>query len=294
MKYKNVIIWGHYRSINTYSYIHGAFFKAFKELGFNTCWLDNTKRNAKVAKKIGKAIYVTEGQVDKFMPIRKNCAYVTHNVEATKYIDVKRLGIQVATMNGTILLGEDIENISPLTYYSKKNRTLYFTWATDLLPREFDFDSVLTTQKENKIYWVGTVASNGRFENASELNPFKEECDKNNIIFEPRRNVSPKQNIELMNKSYIAPTIVGKWQKEVGFIPCRIFKNISYGELGVTNSPDIYKIFGDMVVYEPDTSKMIETVGDERFNKERIKEGMRYVQKYHTYINRVRDILKVL
>ena len=69
---------------------------------------------------------------------------------------------------------------------------------------------------------------------------------------------------------------------------------MSYGELGVTNSKDIWKIFGDLIVYEPDTSKMIETVGEERFNKERIKEGMRCVQEHHTYINRVKSILEVL
>ncbi len=292
MEYKNVIIWGHPLYSHTQSYIHNAFFRAFKELGFNTYWFDNTEENAKKANDIGAAIYSTEGQVDSFIPLRSDCAYVTHNCEPAKYIGMRRLGIQVATMSNSIL--PSLKVMSPLTYYDEQGHLLYFVWATDLLPREFDFDSVLAAPKEDVAYWIGTIAISGPFENISEINPFKDDCDSKGIKFEQVTKVSIKENKELINKSYIAPTIVGKWQKEVGFMPCRIFKNMSYGELGVTNSYDVKKEFGDLVVYESDTSKMIETVGDERFNEERIKEGMRYVQQNHTYINRVKNILKVL
>ncbi len=292
MEYKNVIIWGHLTFSNTYFYIQDAFFKAFKELGFNTHWLDNTEENIKVANDIGKAIYITEGQVDSFIPIRKDCAYVTHNSEPEKYTDMRRIGIQVATMKNPVLA--DLKEVSPLTFYDESSRLLFFTWATDLLPREFDFDSVLTVPKENVVNWVGTISESSKFENISEIAPFKDNCKNNNIIFKHVTGVSIENNKLLVNKSYMSPAIVGKWQKEVGFIPCRIFKNMSYGELGITNSKEVKKIFNDLVVYEPDTSKMIETVGDERFNKKRIKEGMRYVQKYHTYINRINSILKVL
>ena len=292
MEYNNIIIWGHYKTLNTYSYIQGAFFRAFHELGYNTLWLEDTKENADIANSMGKAIYITEGQVDNFMPIREDCAYVTHNSVASKYEGLRHLGIQVLTNQSPP--SADALILSPVSHYEKSGRILFFPWATDLLPREFDFDGVLKVPKENFVYWVGTIAKVGPFENLSEIQPFDNNCYKRGIQFKQVNGVSTEENKLLINQSYVAPTIVGKWQKQVGFIPCRIFKNISYGELGVTNSETISKIFGDLVVYEPDTRKMIETVGDERLNKERIIKGMKYVQENHTYINRVEDILKVL
>lgn len=292
MDYKTVIIWGHFKTKNTYSYIQGAFFRAFQEMGFNTYWLEDSENNIQKANDLGGAIYVTEDQVDKFIPLREDCAYVTHNCVAEKYKELNRLGIQVLTNQDPV--SSDSIILSPVSHYEKSGRMLFFPWATDLLPKEFDFDNVLKIKKENKVYWVGTIAKEGTFENMSEIEPFINDCKGGGISFEQRGGVSLEENKLLVNKSYIAPTIVGKWQKKVGFIPCRIFKNISYGELGVTNSDTISKIFGDLVIYEPDTSKMIETVGDKRLDKERIIKGMKYVQKHHTYINRINDILKVL
>lgn len=292
MEYKNVIIWGHLESGNTYSYIHRAFFRAFQEMGFNTYWFEDKENNVNTANGIGSALYVTEGQVDKFIPLRNDCAYVTHNCVTDKYKNVKQIGIQVLTNQDPV--SENSTVLSPVSHYEKSSNLLFFPWATDLLPREFDFDNVLKTPKENYVYWVGTIAKHGTFENISEIQPFDNNCYKRGILFKQVSGVSTEENKILVNKSYIAPTIVGKWQKQVGFIPCRIFKNISYGELGVTNSETIRNIFGDLVVYEPDTSKIIETVGDERFNKERIIRGMKFVQENHTYINRIKDILWTL
>ncbi len=45
---------------------------------------------------------------------------------------------------------------------------------------------------------------------------------------------------------------VGSWQKNIGYIPCRILKNISYGHMGITNSPRVYELFENKVVYHPD------------------------------------------
>ena len=292
MEFNNVIIWGHHKTLNTYSYIQGAFFRAFQELGYTTYWLDDTEDNTKIADNIGPAIYITEGQVDKFIPLKKDCAYVTHNSVNSRYDGFRRLGIQVLTNQDPIT--EHSLVLSPVSHYEKSSRLLFFPWATDLLPNEFDFDGVLKTPKENFVYWVGTIAKVGTFENISEIQPFDNNCYKNGILFRQVGGVSTEDNKSLVNKSYIAPTIVGKWQKQVGFIPCRIFKNISYGELGITNSEAISKIFGDLIVYEPDTGKILATVGDERLNKERIIKGMKFVQENHTYINRVKDILQVL
>jgi len=38
MKYSKVIIWGHPLYSHTHSYVHDAYYKAFKHLGYETYW----------------------------------------------------------------------------------------------------------------------------------------------------------------------------------------------------------------------------------------------------------------
>jgi hypothetical protein len=39
-------------------------------------------------------------------------------------------------------------------------------------------------------------------------------------------------NVAAIRRSRIAPAIAGRWQVEHNYLPCRMFKNISYGQLG--------------------------------------------------------------
>lgn len=56
--------------------------------------------------------------------------------------------------------------------------------------------------------------------------------------------VSMEENVRLVQQAYLAPSVQGsqhlKHVDEQGvtkaYIPCRIFKNLSYGALGVTNN----------------------------------------------------------
>lgn len=104
------------------------------------------------------------------------------------------------------------------------------------------------------------------------------------------------QHQRLITSAYLAPAIVGEWQKKVGYIPCRIFKNISYGQLGVTNSRHVYELFDHKIVYNPDTyqlffdaKKRLETI-----TLDEIYELMDLVKTKHTYVNRIQTILDYL
>ena len=56
-----------------------------------------------------------------------------------------------------------------------------------------------------------------------------------------------EENVKLIQESILAPAIQTDWQVENGYIPCRIFKNISYGKMGVTNNPTVNKLFNDKI-----------------------------------------------
>jgi hypothetical protein len=79
-----------------------------------------------------------------------------------------------------------------------------------------------------------------------------------------------------------------------GYIPCRIFKNISYGQLGITNSWSVNDLFGGAIVYDSDIKNLFYKAQDQRSNKSLVLEQMSYVKTNHTYLNRVAAILSIL
>jgi hypothetical protein len=171
-------------------------------------------------------------------------------------------------------------------------------WATDLLPEEIDQnkEKVASIKKKKAIHWVGTIAD-GEFGNQTELFPFIKACRKNRVQWvhhNPwKKGVSAEENIQLIQESYLAPAIVGRWQKEKGYIPCRIFKNISYGQMGVTNSERVYELFDKKIVYNSDTYQLFfdaqQRVRSMRW--EELSELMDMVRDHHTYINRIHTLL---
>ena len=96
----------------------------------------------------------------------------------------------------------------------------------------------------------------------------------------------------------MAPAITGFWQQDVGYIPCRIFKNISYGCIGITNSKYVADIIKGNCIYDKDSRELYKKTKEflqqpNDIIKKSLRMQMENVKSYHTYLNRVDDILKV-
>ena len=137
-------------------------------------------------------------------------------------------------------------------------------------------------------------------------------CNKNNITYNSfggfnNRNVSSEKNMELIQESILAPAIQEHWQVEHGYIPCRVFKNLSYGKMALTNNKFVNEmIFDNKLLYNTDIHKLMD-MGIEfnktldnnspnynEKNKELLIDLMIYVRNNHTYINRIESIIKFL
>lgn len=290
MKYpfKKVIVWGHPLHSNTFSYINFSFYKAFKHLGYETYWLDNTPENS-TCMDFNDCLFITESQVDSNIPKVKSSRYVLHNCDRSKYSEVidRVKALQVYTND---VIGRD-ERVDSYTYISKDGTCLYQPWATDLLPEEINIDSI-NQRRERTVYWVGTLGE-GVFGNKREIDGFKKACEENGISFVQRHSVSDEDHRKLISSSYLAPQISGTWQVEKGLIPCRIFKNISYGQYGITNSEKVNEIFDGSLIFNLDTNALF-------YDSERLKSSqnlrnlMQIVKDKHTYLNRIDRILSVL
>lgn len=291
--FDQVVIWGHKLHTHTHSYIHNAFYIAFKHLGYETFWLDE---NSDVSDfDFSNTLFLTEGQVDTAIPLRDDCLYILHNCSPLKYSSIKpqnQIKIQVYTDD--ILSVSDAVKIAPCIYQVLSDRCLYMPWATDLLPHEIDEvkKSMQETPVEKRVHWIGTIGG-GEFGNINQLNPFKMACEENGIEFIQKSNVELDINKQLIQSSYMAPTLVGEWQMKKGYIPCRIFKNISYGKMGITNSQRVYELFEGKVVFNADSYQLFYDAREamKAMTQQQLYDLMDFVKTKHTYINRIDTIL---
>jgi hypothetical protein len=205
-------------------------------------------------------------------------------------------------------IGEEV----PL--YPKENH-MDFRWATDLLPHEIEANKpskILgigdgyakkadTPAKErngsaSKVIWyVGTQW----WVNQRELNQFKKACDEDGVEFKPvgagqKGVISVQKNIELVRESFFAPALSGSHHLTEGYVPCRLFKNISYGMYGVTNNLRAHQVLGNMTIYNPDPYKLYFEARDRlsSMDVKHLHTAMDFVAEKHTYVNRINSILK--
>lgn len=291
LKFK-VIIWGHKLHSHTHSYVHNAFYRAFEYMGYDTHWFDDTDDVSDFD--FSNSLFITEGQVCKNMPIVNGSKYVLHNCydeamwNKIKAENIKYLKLQTYTDD---VLKYNAEKIEEGIYY--ESDMLYMMWATDLLPHEIVPDD---TERTNKSWWIGTIGE-GKFGNMNELDNFKIACRENSIEFAHANNLSIEDNRARIRESYLAPAIVGTWQKEKGYVPCRAFKNISYGQIGLTNSRSTKIVLGDHIIYNPDEYELFylgrEAIMSPYYNSKLIA-AMDFIKEKHTYVNRINTILRFL
>ena len=293
-----IVIWGHKNNGHTHGYVHSSYFKAFKSMGYDTYWFDNNDDVSGF--NFDNCIFLTEDQVQSNIPLNKTCKYILHHTKLDKYIDNNLNFINLANylkycdsgIDEIYNPGNTLVKIGECCFWDEKTKTLHQPWATDLTPDEIDLNNALLGHGSlNDIYYVGMA-----HENSGNLDIFSNSAKTHGKNFIITMGKSDNSNMELIRKSLISVDIRGDWHLECGYLPCRVFKNISYGRLTGTNSENVKKIMGDHVVYEPNPSelfnKMIEA--ENNYSLDDIKASMDHVKTHHTYINRINNLLKFI
>ena len=292
-----IVIWGHKIHSHTHSYIHYGFYRAFQHLGYETVWYDDKDDVSNI--NFENCLFFTEGQVDKKMPRNKSSKYILHNCDGSTYTEINpnnRLNIQFFHKD---ILTYNFTKINNYTFVGTD--IISQPWATDLLPHEININEAHNEMNRRECLWIGSYSPTDRseYENNTELDPFFNECRKNGIAI---RHIdpwvspcSPEENRRLVHQSYLAPAINGAFQKKTYYIPCRIFKNISYGHFGITNNSYVHDIFDGKLIYDADPvnlfHKSIEKKNSQNATEE-IKFLMNEVKTKHTFVNRANVLLE--
>ncbi len=304
-----IVIWGHKLHSHTHSYIHNAFVIGFKKLGYNVEWFDDFDDVSQYD--FSNSLFITEGQVDNKIPIRNDCYYVLHFCNYKKYqsIDYTRKIFLFITNRDFVSTIEartgypielnHIKNFDEDFIFYYKN-SLFILWGTDLLPEQIDENINLLNNKfqnksfnyETKLGFIGQP-----------LYPWdvaQEYCNSNNILYYNKggfqNNVSVEENMKTIQSSLLCPVIQCQQQLDIKYIPCRIFKNISYGRMGFTNHKLVYDFFKQKIIYRDDIIQLLDSQleFEKNYNQEthnNVIELMKMIKNKHTYLHRINTIL---
>jgi len=257
-RYRKVVVWGLKRQYHTHRYIHQSFYRTLKKLGVPAVWTDFNPRQAGVIE-AGDFVLSADPK-GRFvnghnLPVKKNVFYCLHNFSAdiARQIDPKfLLHLQVYT-NFAETADQKWDEV---TFFNSQTRTLYQPWGTNLLSEEFRQPAF---NNHKRVFWIGSVWNNGLNQgNINEIAELKRALGKKKLKFSPVRFVPDWLNIFLIRYSRLAPAVAGRWQAENNYLPCRMFKNISYGQLGFSNVKKFGDLFKGCNLNEPTTEELVD------------------------------------
>jgi hypothetical protein len=328
-----IVVWGMIDRYQTHSHIHEGLFRAAKHMRPDSVWIDNSFDQTNFDWDNTIVITEHNPARSERLRVHPGCFYVIHGLnddEACRFRfkDVKNrlswnvfhdyshvYGTQGNPVNDRVIgvpltdvmwLGED----TPLYPHEKH---MDFRWATDLLPYEIDANkpTELLGRDSNVIWYVGSQW----WVNQVELNHFmraakkdgKEfrlvgagaegvpEEDRHKLFGNHSRKVSSiDANVKRIRESFMAPAISGTHHLTEGYVPCRIFKNVSYGMPYATNNLRAHQVMGKGGVYNPDPYKLYWEAKDARkwWAADHQRHIMDHVRDKHTYVNRINGIIK--
>lgn len=312
------VVWGYKNPgrYHTHGHIHDGIYRALLRTGKDVIWADDTEQ---VNLDQPNTFFITNHDVADQLPLREDCFYLVHGLidhevkrrfEHLKnrlswnvYINTHKTIIERAEPGRVVMLAEDMP-------FFPSERHLTMRWATDRTKDEIQHNKVgarALNADSRVINYVGTYWH----VNEREISEFSRACQENGVELRHlgggqvnshhsylghSKVVSPDDNVALVRESYFAPAILGSHHLTEGYAPCRIFKNISFGQFGVTNSAAVNDIFGGRLICNTDPYALFFQARDElgRVGLDRLHELMDYVAENHTYVRRLQDVFKAV
>jgi hypothetical protein len=241
---KRFVIWGGLEGLESHRHIHRHFHNTALKMGIESVWVkddpssrvyitpDSTVLTADIlGRNLGSAV--------------PGADYVLHNFDGTSeicqtVIPEHLLRIQVWTNDA---MGEEW---APFRSFYKEGAVLFQPWGTNLLSEEF-FDPIFNPLSQ-EIVFVGAVWSDQHegveLGNQRTIYVLSRVCRDRRLHFRHLTQISDEENLNAVRSARLAPAFAGEWQVDHNYLPCRAFKNVSYGALGITNVPSLAEMLG--------------------------------------------------
>lgn len=300
-KFNKIVLWGFKTKWHTHRFIFQAYYNTLKKAGISVIWVDDDKKNAKMIEKDdliisasgmhGKMVPEKKSIEDYNLPIRDDIFYCLHGENS--FFREKLNFDRTLELYYFSSSAEIFEKINDAVYFDRKNKNLYQPWGTNLLPNEFKKP---VFRKNRLVFWIGSIWNDkNNHGNKEEIGKFVDICKKNKLIFVHLRFIPNFMNEIFIRFSRLAPAIGGRRQVEINYLPCRMFKNISYGQLGFSNVKKFSEIFVDCNIYnesiEETVNKILKLTKDEYIN---LIKKQQEVCKNYTIAHNLNNIFKYI
>lgn len=327
-KFKKIIVWG--SKGGTYMFVQDAYCRAAQYLGKEVYWLDHNDNFSEDF--FDDSLIISDhAYVNSKMPLRKSSTYYMYYIgnkgstpqdpRVNYYLGkVGRLIEHRLQNNWGVDEYEDdrweykfekekcIELPNKSSFFEKGDDydIIYSYWGTDLLPHEINFEDRFTPFKEPKFaFMCGTITTHGWGDvnnaNYHLWKSFAEECHKNGVMFlhndTGRTQMSPLDIKTVTLQSFLPIDIRAKIHLSNRYVPCRAFKNASYGQLVITNSKGTYDFFEGDAAYSDDLVELFHIASEMQNNpktKDIILRQMIRVKDRYTYVSHLLDLFKAL
>jgi hypothetical protein len=286
-----LVVWGLRGTRDTFRHIHRHFFQTAAALGIPAVWTDDRASEADVVRP--GMLVLAIGIAAKHLPNVEGASYCLHNFDAPladQFDPYRSIKLQVYT-DGAAEVAD--EQWGPATFFDTKTKMLYQPWGTNL--RSGEFLTPVVGRLPISI-WLGSIWDNEEHQgNRNEIAELKRGLNRNGIRFLHFRSVPDRTHIAAIRASRLAPAIAGAWQADKGYLPCRVFKNISYGQLGVTNVGKFSEILGDSAIQGESIAEMIDTAVSlsPREREERTRAQQEAIHNF-TYVDSLNMIARAL
>lgn len=295
------VIWGYPLHTHTHSYIHYGFFKALQSLGYDVRWFDDISVN----ENFENCIFITESNCKKNIPIIKSSKYFIHNFcsgfEKQSLINHENV-YNLLVYHEEYNFPNNLQSLDDYSWYDPETKNIVIMWGTDLLPKEIDnMKPVLYDRSKCDVNFIGTIqgknaikfahicADHGK--NFYNLGGYTGSSQNDNFKF-----YDNNESVNSLRKSYLSFDIREEQHLRNGYVPCRVFKNISYGMWTGSNSIKIKKFFGEHLTINNNLSELYDDLVNDYSSctEKKIRNSMNYIRDNHTYLNRVNSLLSVI
>ena len=257
---RKVVIWGLKSDYHSHKFIQNAFHQNFLRMGFNSFWVNDEAKNAELVS--SDDIVFAVDVAAKNLPIVKGAHYVLHNISPHELqINENYINIQVHTSSSS---GTNLG--IPYVSWDASNRTLFQPWGVPTAPQNWKPPQKKRASKE---FWVGSIWNNDLNQgNAHFMEGYVQSLKSHKIAFFERgtpsrlrpNGVSELKSMSYVHKSAVGAAVVGEWQRDNQYIPCRLFKNVASGVPPSSNA-DFSELFGaDGGVFDSDPNSLIPKV----------------------------------
>lgn len=242
-RHSRFVLWGLTDGHDSFRHVHRHYYTTCGRLGKDVAWFPDVEGSREALHK-GDLVFAVDVASDHIGKAVEGVDYVLHNFDSSHEVwdgmrDEQALRLQVYT-NACERYGVEW---APGRRYDRAGRILFQPWGTDLLAE--DFKPPVFNPDSIEVPFVGSIWDSDGQGNIHAINELKKVVNDRRLTFRHYVHVSDKRNLHAVRAARIAPAFTGAWQIEQDYLPCRVFKNVSYGALALTQVPFFRRLFGD-------------------------------------------------